>query len=170
MFYHRVAFLQSKFESWNNVSKVLCYVFTIRSAILKLCQKHSSLGSTEYPNFSQNLQYWRYFDPCKPYPYRPYYVKLSEINNMLPCSIFSEWRKYFEKLQHSNSIFNSKILTAVAQPYVFSRSWSIKRCRNAHGRGHLWTAKSDSFPLCDPPPLSISQCHSMKYSYLFFFA
>ena len=41
-------FLQSKFESWNNVSKVLCYVFTIRSAILKLCQKHSSLGSTEY--------------------------------------------------------------------------------------------------------------------------
>ena len=39
-----------------------------------LVQKRSVLGSTEYPNFSENLQYWRYFDPCRPYPYRPYCV------------------------------------------------------------------------------------------------
>ena len=67
---YRVAFLQSVFESWNNVPKVLSCVL----AYWLLCQKRSVLGSTEYPNFSKNLQYWRHFDPCRPYPYRPYCV------------------------------------------------------------------------------------------------
>ena len=69
-FYHRVAFLQSKFESKNNVSKVL----SCGLPCWPLCQKRSVLRSTKYPNFSENLQYWRYFDPCRPYPYRPYCV------------------------------------------------------------------------------------------------
>ena len=81
-FYDRVAFLQSKFESWNNVSKVV----SCGLPCWPLCQKRSVLGSTKYPNFSENLQYWRYFDPCRPYPYRPYCV-------------YSKWQHLLDHVQ-----------------------------------------------------------------------